>query len=234
MATVGKKKHLFFYNPEEHDVPIDKETLEYYYNDYVNFNVKQLEGFFVTEYVHPSKMHFKPPEDRAPWDENYPDPYIQATSKDNLALARDIKENGTYWPIKAMKDADGNYYVTEGVHRIEAIQKLIEAGEWEDDRCLYTILLYPHLHPIRLNKLDEPVKLHFPECLIKVHIRLFGDREYTKVSEGILECEHYDMYELLCACLIYPFWLRDMFFEYKKETGEMIQPCEEFCVQKRV
>lgn len=222
MATVGKKKHLFFYK-KEHNIKIDKETLEYYYNDYVTFNVKQLKDFFEFEYVHPSDMIIKPPEERGAWDKDYPDPYLQETADDHLDLARDILKNGTYWPLKAMKSADGRYYITEGAHRIESIQQLIATGEWTDEK-IFTILLYPHLHPIRLNKLDEPVTLHIPECLVKVHIRLFGDREYTKVSDGVLSCEHYDMYELICAALMYPFWLRDAFFEYKTITGNIIKP----------
>jgi hypothetical protein len=61
---------------------------------------------------------------------------------DRLALGRDILKNGTYWHLH-LKEEDGIFHLRDGIHRLWSIKKLVETGEWPEDRMLFCITRTP-------------------------------------------------------------------------------------------
>ncbi len=59
-------------------------------------------------------------------------------SKNQTLLAKDILDNGSYWPIIVHPIKGGRYKVKEGSHRIQSAYSLLGTGDWEQERfqCL--------------------------------------------------------------------------------------------------
>lgn len=212
----------------------DKEKLEEFYNCYMK-NIKL--NLFETTYLHPNEMIIKENHDRE-WNKiSKKDGYLHDWQKNRTGLAKDILENGNYFPIWCYIN-DGKYIVSEGVHRVDSMQLAYEQGIWKDEKAF--IIIFDKEFDISIKKFNISAIGHQVEIYYPVHnienrwfenhfgkklVRFDNWERFKKMSEdGNLQItiDTYD--EFINACKVYHKFLRHSFYRYKTETNDRIDP----------
>jgi len=158
------------YNDREikRDFSID-EIKKMYYDDYINFNLK---NFIKSNNL---KCGFIPLKDikirshmfNINWNYFHSDPYLRDSNFDKLKLGRDIVENGTYWPMVVApisKDKPNERYVFEGNHRAISLKLLQMEGEVPEDYQVFCIEYEQNYEMLQIEgmykEFEHPFKYH--------------------------------------------------------------------------
>jgi len=221
--------HAFPYNSEKESYT-KTEVEEFYNKDYIQFNLRQLlkQDWIQFRWMDIDDLHNRQIHD-AEWKDCLDDPYLEKYRTAKIALAKDILDNGTYWPFSIAK-LDGKYYVYEGNHRIDAIKTYDKFCGWPRDRRLLCIL-YPDFFIIYKDKktyhkvMDSPVKLRMPyvdnpskpfvEQLMRVGLAKL-------VRPNVVEVTVNTYHDLFDVSQVYPHWLRNIFYEFEQKGSRIL------------
>lgn len=212
-----------------------KEKLEEFYSYYIK-NLSLIP--FKTQFVHPKNMHLRQLNDRGWIIDSLKDAYINEAKNDRTLLAKEILQNGTYWPIWLYKEND-DLIVSEGIHRIDSIKQLIELNKW-GDKELFSIIIPKELDVSEGNEksFDVPIKpiyVYMPVFNIEdkdlyyyrfkryiVAYRENIDRFHTMKKDGCIKVKINNFLDYFYTFKIYHKFLRHAFYKYKLNNNDLI------------
>jgi hypothetical protein len=230
---------------QKNKIKYSKEDIHYLYNTHIYNNIKNILDleYFEFRWLHPRKIRVRHDQTQKFWDEFVEDKYLMETINNKKKLGLDILENGTYWPLViANRMPHDELFIYEGNHRLYSIQLLVDEGIWPEDKKLLCLEVKRDYFPLKsrrdLAKVERKIKQAVP------FVVLYGDRNNTDEIKKILEEKYfnidnvkfYDDRKILLeieakyyADLLFfnqaiPHWMRDILWDYKNRTGEMIKP----------
>lgn len=234
--------HRQTYNELKNKKEYTKQDIERFYNEYyVDYNLGNLltaDTKFRFVWKNLDELNIRDHMLDQPWETFFTDQYLNDASKDRTLLARDMLENGTYWPvmISHIREDPENLYVFEGNHRVLSAKLLQFEGEWPEDKKLLCIELPLLYHEFKTATMQEllftPIRQKVPLPVryntdLKTREQIEEEMIYDEavfVDDDTIEYDAMTYTELIDANQSYPHWLRDLFYNYKTETGEVIKP----------
>lgn len=233
--------HRQTYDMQKIKKPYTKEDIEKFYNEYyIDYNLGNLlrsNSKFRFVWKKLDEINLRDHLLDQPWETFFTDQYLNDSAADRTLLAQDILENGTYWPIiiSRPKEDPNNLYAFEGNHRVLSAKLLQFEGKWPEDRKLLCLelpgLYYEFKTSTKQELLSEPIRQRVP-LVVKYGQEKTGEEikndmlydEAIAVDEDTVEYDAMTYTELIDANQSYPHWLRDLLYNYKQETGEIIKP----------
>jgi hypothetical protein len=233
-ANYMKQKNMRKYSTED---------LYFMYNSYINYNLRNLLNLSVFEFSweHPSKIKNRDFDIEENWViQDNTDMYLRQTEENKVNLGLDILENGTYWPI-VVEVIDGDLYVYEGNHRAFAIKKMVETGDWPEDKKVLCMRVNGDYQRIKARK--KVIKLERPVKQLAPFVTIYGDEnnkkedrdfieknlfksdniEFHSDKKILLKKEVYDYSSLLFLTQALPHWMRDIIWLNQNDTGTPIK-----------
>jgi hypothetical protein len=216
-----------------------KEELERLYNDVVIFNLSSIYSTSYSKFIWRDLREFDAPKGNLVDDFtlNTHNLYLRNIT-DKTVFARHLVEVGFYLPVHTSSFPDGKITISSGKHRIASLKLLDEMNQW-DGRNILTIdtPLTNTRDPKSIkntlpDKLDKKLKVRvFMSNLFTIDYPLFEEEFISKcleskngvrISEDIAEIST-DSPVVFYRCIhLSKYWMADMFYVYKKNTGKYI------------
>jgi hypothetical protein len=242
--------HNKYYNSQEERKIYTKEEIEKFYNEHYMYNLRQLymskDPTFQFVWKTIDELNIRSEILSKSWLHYFDDNYLIESSRDKTQLAKDVLENGTYWPLvigNIPESGDDKLYVFEGNHRVLSAKLLQLEGGWDNNRkflCLqvgkdyYEKKQLNWVEAAQAYPMPKPVSVRVP-CILRYDNRdiesdfVRYDKaafDITDIDEDTIqfEIDHYNEY--ISAIQAYPHWLRDILYDYKQKTGSIIVPNE--------
>jgi hypothetical protein len=233
-------KNLKFYMERPYQITVyngqedySYEDVIYMYDEYVEFNLVQMMkvfnfsmGWFKIE-----DLELRGTLLKRSWKNYYGDGFLADSANDRTLLAKDIVENGTYWPLLVETGEGKGYIIQEGNHRIISSKLLQLEGGWPEDKEYLSKIVYgdyPALKkPQQQLVLDYPIKQRIPfvtkfpgakrdnpyiaEYMKENDIRFVDDKRI------MIEIEADTYEEFLGYNQMVPHYLRNVIYEFRNE-----------------
>ena len=244
MQEGGNSSERFYWNnhnPQRQYT--EQEALDIYYNDYLNFNLKNVlrsNNNINIEFLPLDKLILDEDIMVKDWEGCFQDPFLDAYDYDKIALGKSILEKGTYFPCMVFLDYDMEYYhVREGNHRVASLKLCQLMGLVPDNFKICCIILPRDLgvnvftNTYNYNLLKPLKARYILECFWTP--KVIEDQEYLEiVKKNLKEQEHELLNDYLVEYKIttymglfeaihaFPLFLRDLFFHYENIKPALI------------
>lgn len=224
---------------EKHEHSLD-DVLAYYNEHYIHNlrNILEVEDIYF-EWVSIDDMEIREQALEFSWFNYFDDGFVAESFSDRTKIARDIIENGTYWPLVVMK-GEKTFTIYEGSHRIISAKLMQASGEWDGRKflCMVSKEEVPSMQggPVGFKKLPRKMRARAP-YICKFYdfgyindsnrsaiMDIMKDRNIVFIDDKkeIIEYDIYTYSELLQSTQSFPHWLRDLFYHFK-EDGVVIK-----------
>lgn len=209
-----------------------KQVEEMYYEDYINFNLRNaiLNGVVTARFIPIKDLNIRPRITQRTWKYFVNDPYLKDMHDDKLKLGRSILEIGTWYPfvVAPMTKDDDKLYVFEGNHRIISLKLLAMTGEISEDFKVMCLVLptdyYTFKEETNYITLPSPVKYRYiledvygcdilanQELLNKTLDKVKSDGEIL-INDYTVEAVGTKMSDIIGVVHAYPLFLRDLIY----------------------
>lgn len=151
------------------------------------------------------------------------DKFLENSKEDNMSLARDIIENGTYWPVYLGEKVDGIHPVKDGLHRVNVLQTAQEEGLMGQDEKILAVIRGSKAKKKRKELYKIPSPLSISYVLLGLYIRYYKKAARSKpipyTDNTKLFVYHEDDYGEI-PTMMYSLLLRNAIFEYNQNNDE--------------
>lgn len=214
-----------------------KEEILIFYNQYIQ---NLIDSPFEFIWLHPKEIKLINDKNRT-WESiRIKDPYIDKYVENKKELGLDILNNGTYWPLSVYKE-NNSYFISEGVHRLESINMLIQDNEWGDKEMLCMII------PKEFDFSTHTKKEKFKQEIYNINVPMYNIKDNSFVNriysylqdnknninkirqakEGeIINFEVNNLRHYYSAFKLMPRFLRHIFYYYDNTHNDRIPPNE--------
>lgn len=208
---------------------LSKEDAEYYYNHYINMNLKfYIQNFGSVSWKTPQELFPKESGRKIPWDKKITDNFVLESAKDKTTLGRDILKRGMYWSFFTIDD-----YVMLGYHRIHSLRLLNTNKEF---LCISLNPGHTGGEPLKFNndkELPNPFVTEIPTHFEKPidsredNYCILNNNKKIK-NEYWTEIEVNTYRDLIDIIMIIPHWIKNDLHKYKINPSPIINNKEIF------
>jgi len=235
---INRKYNISAYVPSE-DIPFYTEgKIVELYNEHYLFNIKNLARVqdklrINYKWLTIEEIRIKPTILAKSWDFYFEDAYLKDCVEDKTYLAREIVDNGTFWPVVCQEMLDDKGYMTaEGTHRLISL-KLLDLYEGLPGFKLLSLIIRDRYDNFKHNATSEligfPIRQRIPYVVkydylkkddpitinnMKSNGYIFVDKE-----REVMEFTAKTYTDVIYANQIFPHWLRDIFYRAREEYG---------------
>lgn len=220
-----------------------------HYKSYINSVLKPyIKHFGEVKWLTVEDIMLAPNSRRISWEEKYSDPYLQKTKNSKTDLAKDILENGTYWPIFLSKHPwYDKYVVMAGYHRVLSLQQYYRSLNIAKEKQRKFLCIIMNDNHFRKNNITYKPKYTNGSEVVKLERTFFfpipydaqipfdaHDTEYigissfkkniTKYKGNIIMFEAKNFNDIREVLALTPHWLKNHMFDSKENNNKVIIP----------
>lgn len=227
-----------------------EQVKEMYYEDYINFNLRNtiLNGVLEARFIPIKDLNIRPRITQRTWKYFVNDPYLKDIHDDKLKLGRSILEMGTWYPfvVAPMTKDDDKLYVFEGNHRIISLKLLAMTGEISEDFKVMCLVLptdyYTFKEETNYITLPSPVKYRYiledvygcdilaDNVLLSKALNKIRESNEKLINDYTVEATGTKMSDIISVVHAYPLFLRDLIYLHDSKVlpSKIINNEEEF------
>lgn len=227
-----------------------EQVKEMYYEDYINFNLRNaiLNGVLEARFIPIKDLNIRPRITQRTWKYFVNDPYLKDMHDDKLKLGRSILEIGTWYPfvVAPMTKDDNKLYVFEGNHRIISLKLLAMTGEISEDFKVMCLVLptdyYTFKEETNYNTLSSPIKYRYiledvygcdilvDNILLNKTLAKIKQNNEVLINPYTVEATGTKVYDIMNVVHAYPLFLRDLIYLHDSKVlpSKIINNEEEF------
>jgi len=208
------------YNKENQVISL--EILTYYYNDFINYNLKNICKIVPFHFLHPNEI-FRSNENNEKalvrWGEDLIPTLVE--------MCEELNINNCIFPFQVRKKND-SFLILDGSHKLIAMKELIKNDSFKIDRKILSIE-FNSVNPTSIDnntincKLDNPITMHIPKLLLNKY-HFINYLTMQDFDDNIMEVTVDRYIEMVTLFRVYILELTIPIRRYKIITGKTLSP----------